>query len=430
MCGSCNTDLVAFMPRLPELGETVNGSAFQVFFGGKGANQCVAAAKLATTESSATNSVAMVGALGDDGFGRDYMAHLRTVGIATTHVAVHANTPSGVAPIWVDGHGSNSIVVVPGANGKITEEHVCTALADPAVASAGMLLCQLEIPTAANIAALREGKKLGLITALTPAPVPEGGLADGLYAHTDILLPNAIEASKMVASAGIFDVRTHCASFHRLTRAVVSALILIEEKGVSAVVVTLGSKGSLIAGKDGNAGLSLAYIPAVPLAAEKVVDTTGAGDAFAGALAYFYTQLTKGSSSLSPAASSSSNAKGAVDIAALVRAGQRAAVVAADSVTKKGAQASYAGRAELPAGLFDYGPASHASSLLPQPIALPLPDTSERAANASVLPSATWSIDQHAYEGHAWPFAVSQAYDAAVAAALPEGLRVWGEAHD
>lgn len=169
--GSCNTDLIAYMPRFPAPGETLFGSSFGSGFGGKGANQLVMAAKLA--QGTGEPRPAMVGALGDDGFGRDTLANFEAQGVDARWVGVHAGVASGVAPIWVDAHGSNCIVVVPGANALVSGEAVQRALGDPALADASVLLAQLEIPLPATLAALVAARARGVTTVLTPAPAPD-----------------------------------------------------------------------------------------------------------------------------------------------------------------------------------------------------------------------------------------------------------------
>lgn len=355
MCvGSANTDLVAFMSRLPSVGETVAGTSFQVFFGGKGANQAVAAALLAASSSS----VAMVGALGDDSFGRDYLAHLDQVGIRTEHVRVHPGVASGVAPIWVDSHGNNSIVVIPGAHALIEADHVTSALSDPTLAGARGLLCQLEIPHPATAAALAAGRGRGMITFLTPAPVPEGGLPAGLLGSVDVLLPNAGEAERLAAQGTTPPAAEAtdggAGGGHPLVRAFAATRALLASTGVPAVVMTLGAHGSLVAtAADG----AVTYVRSVALKASEVIDTTGAGDCFAGSLAYFYTSAVR-------------ERAGGISHACLVSAARRASFVAARSVTRKGAQASYSTRAELPAALFDGSREADADGFLPEALSL------------------------------------------------------------
>lgn len=336
-------DLVAYVPRFPAPGETLFGSAFEMGFGGKGANQCVMAAKLSCTSevtkpvgSPISAEVAMVAAVGDDAFGGQFIAELQRQGVDTDAVKVVPATSTGVAPIWVDEKGENSIVVVPGANLQLLPSDI--AAAKEVLSRSSAVLCQLEVPQETTLAALQQARKAGVVAILTPAPAPPAPLDAEFYLNTDILVPNKVEAlalAGMSANSGDITMDTLKTAAQNLL-----------ERGCRAVVMTLGSKGCLIAiqGED-----SLTHVPAAHVA--HVVDTTGAGDAFSGALAYFYAQLL-------PAGTTG------IHGATLIEAARRAAFVAADSVTKKGTQKSYPSRAELPSDLF----AHHVTS-----VALPIP---------------------------------------------------------
>ena len=329
--GSCNIDLIAYTPRFPAPGETVFGSRFARGFGGKGANQCVAAARLARgghagTDTGGGRRVAMVGAVGDDGFGREYVAALAAEGVDVGGVATVAGVSTGVAPIWVNGDGENCIVVVPGANASVSSADV--AAAGSVVGSAAVVLCQNEIPLSATAAALAAGAAGGAVTIFTPAPVPAEPLPDDLLAATDVLVPNAGEVLALAGGGGGSGggAGTDKGTVRREVREAAQRLV---GRGVRAVVVTLGSAGALV-----TTAARAAHVAATPVTA--VVDTTGAGDAFSGALAYFLA------------------AAGAppTDFDALLLATRRAAVYAADSVTKAGTQSSYATAADLPPALF------------------------------------------------------------------------------
>ncbi|MBO0891904.1 MAG: ribokinase [Acidothermales bacterium] len=240
-------DLVAYAARLPEVGETVTGRAYQTIPGGKGANQAVAA-------SRAGASVRMVGAAGADAFGDQVVAALAAAGVDCAAVR---RTPgaTGTAHISVDDEGRNTIVVVPGANGTVTS---LSAGERELVRDASVLLLQLELPLPAVLEAARVGHEAGAEVVLTPAPVRD--LPDELYAAVDVLLPNAGEARRL---AGEPDVG-----------AAVKALL----RRVPAVVVTLGGDGCLLRTRYG-------VECALPALDVPVVDTTAAGDTFAGALA-------------------------------------------------------------------------------------------------------------------------------------------------
>ncbi|MFE9488693.1 ribokinase [Streptomyces sp. NPDC006641] len=245
--GSTNMDLVAYVDRAPERGETVTGRELRTVPGGKGANQAVAAAR-------AGGEVTMIGAVGDDEYGRELRSTLEHAGVDTDLLHT-AEGPSGTAHIVVDDVGANSIVVIPGANGTVT------ALGPgemAAIAGAELLLLQLELPLSAVIEGARTAHAQGVRTILTPSPVQP--LPSELLDCVDLLIPNEHEAT---ALSGFTD--PHAAARHLLGQ-------------VPAVVITLGAKGCLYAARGGEPVL----FPAPEVTA---VDTTGAGDTFVGTLA-------------------------------------------------------------------------------------------------------------------------------------------------
>jgi ribokinase len=245
--GSTNMDLVAYVDRAPERGETVTGRELRTVPGGKGANQAVAAAR-------AGGEVTMIGAVGDDEYGRELRSTLEHAGVDTDLLHT-AEGPSGTAHIVVDDTGANSIVVIPGANGTVT------ALGPgemAAIAGAELLLLQLELPLSAVIEGARTAHAQGVRTVLTPSPVQP--LPSELLDCVDLLIPNEHEAT---ALSGFTD--PHAAARHLLGQ-------------VPAVVITLGAKGCLYAARGGEPVL----LPAPEVTA---VDTTGAGDTFVGTLA-------------------------------------------------------------------------------------------------------------------------------------------------
>ncbi|NML49673.1 ribokinase [Streptomyces sp. R302] len=245
--GSTNMDLVAYVPKAPARGETVTGRAFRTIPGGKGANQAVAAAR-------AGGEVAMIGAVGSDDFGyrlRDTLEHCSV----DTDLLRTVEGPSGTAHIVVDDEGGNAIVVVPGANGTVTSlSHGDEAL----IATADLLLLQLELPLSAVVDGAAHARRNGVKTVLTPAPVQP--LPPELFDVTDLLVPNEHEATALTGRAD-----PHAA-----------ALALLEV--VPEVVVTLGAAGCLYAARG-------AELLAVPAPQVRAVDTTAAGDTFVGALA-------------------------------------------------------------------------------------------------------------------------------------------------
>jgi ribokinase len=245
--GSANMDLVAYTPVAPCRGETVTGNSFRTVAGGKGANQAIAAAR-------AGGAVTMIGAVGDDDFGLRLRAALDDAGVATGPLRTVPG-PSGTAHIVVDGEGHNAIVVVPGANGAVTG---LAERDEDVIAGAGALLLQLELPLPGVLAGARAAHRHGVRTVLTPAPARP--LPGELLAVTDLLVPNEHEAA---ALSGHHDPHT-------------AARTLLE--AVPEVVITLGSAGCLYAGR----GREPLVVPAYEA---KAVDTTAAGDTFAGALA-------------------------------------------------------------------------------------------------------------------------------------------------
>lgn len=254
--GSLNCDLVSRVARAPGPGETVLATSFHTFVGGKGCNQAIAAARAA----AARGAVAMVGRVGRDGFAGALLAKLDEAGVERSGVREDAHAATGVATITVDDAGQNSIVVAPNANATFSPADVDDARAT--FDGAAVVLLQLEIPleTATRAAAL--GRAAGARVILVPAPAPER-LPEELLALVDVLVPNEIEAR---ALAGL-----------PVTAAPDEAAERLRSRGVATVIVTLGGDGALVTDQDG-----ASLVPAVPI---EVIDTTGAGDAFAGALA-------------------------------------------------------------------------------------------------------------------------------------------------
>jgi len=251
--GSTMMDLIAYATRLPEAGETLVGTRFQMGFGGKGANQAVMAARFGAP-------VAMVNAVGNDAYGAAHLENFANEGIDTTWMRT-VDGSSGVAPIWVDGQGKNRIIIVPGANDAT----------DPAVAAAAVaefrpsiVVGQFEIPQATTLAAFRAARAAGITTLLNPAPA--ASIDPELLAATDWLAPNEPEFG------AIFGGET------RSERADDDIRAAADRSGVR-LVVTLGSAGAAIA-------LPGSPVRRIPAPKVKAVDTTGAGDAFLGAFAF------------------------------------------------------------------------------------------------------------------------------------------------
>lgn len=293
--GSCNIDLVTYIDHMPRPGETLEAPDFATFFGGKGANQAVAAARLGA-------QVAMIGCVGDDLFGPQIAANLRESGVDTRHLRTVPG-PSGVAPIFVEPSGENAILIVKGANGALSPADIDAA--GETLSGCDLILLQLEVPLAVVYHAVAWAAARGIATILNPAPARrELDLArlEGL----GFLVPNEGELASLSGLPTDTEAQITAAARHLI------------EGGIGQVIVTLGGRGARLVTAD-----SVTAIPAVPVVP---VDTTGAGDAFIGAFA-------------------ASLARGERTEAAL----NGAAAYAALSITRRGAQASYAGPAEFAA---------------------------------------------------------------------------------
>ena len=249
--GSLNADLVVRAPRFPAPGETISGEDLAIIPGGKGANQAVAAARQGA-------KVSMVGRVGADSFGPALTQNLQENNVGTSHVITDPSA-TGTAIIVVDSNGQNSIVLSPGANGKVTPEDVDAV----SFQDAETLLLQLEIPLEAVIHAASLARQNGLRVILNPAPAQS--IPDSLLADVDILVPNEGELQLLT---GMLVTDTDSAE---------SAAQNLLEKGVKTVIVTLGSNGALLITSE-----KVSHIPAFQV---DVVDTTAAGDAFIGGLA-------------------------------------------------------------------------------------------------------------------------------------------------
>lgn len=250
--GSLNADLVVRTPRFPQPGETISGEDLQVIPGGKGANQAVAAARHGA-------QVSMLGRVGNDGFGDFLLDNLKE-----NHVDLHNiqrdEASTGTAIIVVDANGQNSIVLSAGANGKVSAADVEHA----SFADHKLLLLQLEISIPTVLSATQRARAAGLQVILNPAPAQQ--LPEEIISHLDYLIPNETELS-LLTSTDVSDL----SSAERAARSLL-------ERGVRNVIVTLGSKGALIV-----TNIQVKHVETFKV---NVVDTTAAGDAFIGGLAY------------------------------------------------------------------------------------------------------------------------------------------------
>lgn len=250
--GSLNADLVVRAPRFPAPGETIQGEDLATIPGGKGANQAVAAARLGA-------DVAMIGCVGADVFGSTLIENLKQNKVDIRHVRRDGSAATGSAIIVVDRSGENSIVLSPGANGRIASHDIEPA----ALTGAKLLLLQLEIPLETVIYSARLAKEKRVAVILNPAPAHN--VPDELLKLADYVVPNETELG-LVAGKKI----TGRDSLEGAAQALVA-------RGAKNVIVTLGEKGALIVNRR-----SRKYVPSFKV---KPVDTTAAGDAFIGGIA-------------------------------------------------------------------------------------------------------------------------------------------------
>jgi ribokinase len=253
--GSLNMDLVVRVPRMPAPGETIFGSDFQTFPGGKGANQAVAAARLGA-------QVTMIGRVGADAFGERLLANLKTEDVDVTHVQSDQEAATGIAMITVDESGQNSIIVASGANMQLTPQDVATAWRS--IEQVDVVVMPLEVSLPCIEQAARLAGASGARVVLNPAPAQH--LSDDLLRRVDLLAPNESETALLTQMA-----------VNTIEQAEQAARAL-QAKGVGAVVLTLGSRGALLL--DGESPGR--HLPAHTV---EVLDTTAAGDAFVAALA-------------------------------------------------------------------------------------------------------------------------------------------------
>ena len=256
--GSANVDLVIRSERIPEKGETIFGDSFDIFTGGKGFNQATAAARLGA-------DVTFISKVGDDSFGQMLRDAMSSENINTHHVTTDKDAGTGIANILVDPNGENSIIVIPRANMCITINEIDKAA--ESISEADILLLQLETPIEASIHATEIAKAKNTTVILDPAPAKP--LPEQLLSQIDILTPNTAEAGHL---SGI--------PTNTIGSCIEAAKELqkkLSQDRFAAVVMTLGMEGVLIATQNDYHHIHPVLV--------NTVDTTGAGDAFTGALA-------------------------------------------------------------------------------------------------------------------------------------------------
>jgi ribokinase len=291
--GSANVDLTTFNDVFPRAGETIFGKKFDLGFGGKGANQAVAARLCGA-------SVGMVAKVGSDLFGPATIKNFESQGIDATYVRIAEDVSSGVAPIFVEPSGQNRIIVVKGANDTLSPEDV--DLAGPLLRKADTIIMQFEIPLRTVYHTVKFARANGIRCIVNPAPAQPVEFKE--LGAADYFIPNESEAEAITGMpVHSVDEAKKCAEF-------------LLGRGMQRVVITLGERGSLAAGPD--------RIELIPAFKVQALDTTGAGDAFIGSFAVFLSE-------------------GLPEEEALPRANLYAAL----STTKVGTQKSFSTRADF-----------------------------------------------------------------------------------
>lgn len=258
--GSLSCDLVMCVPRRPQKGETIIGTSFNTFVGGKGNNQALAAARCGAP-------VSFIGKVGKDSFGDQIEAKLKESGVDSRFLFRDPEIGTGIADILVDADGDNSISIAPQANSRLTPKDIDEA--KDVIALSKFLLLQLEIPMETVIHAAKLAKKLKLTVVLNPAPAPaDGSLPDELLANVDIFVPNQTEA-ELLTGIKVVDISS-----------AIEAAKVLQRKGLKQVLITMGEQGALLVNEESVAQM----IPAFEV---DVKDTTAAGDAFCGSLLAF-----------------------------------------------------------------------------------------------------------------------------------------------
>ncbi len=314
--GSVNMDLVAQVDRLPKPGETLTGRGFATVPGGKGANQAVAAARLGA-------KTAMVGRVGDDGFGKILRDRLQSENITISALGTSKTAPSGTALITLSPL-NNQIIVVSGANAEISELDLDRLT--PYFNQAQVLLLQFEIPLPTVEKAAALASLAGLTVIVDPAPVPawEESLSADFCEYISILTPNQTEAAKLTGM-DVLDVKGAIAAAETLQR-----------RGIAVVIVKMGELGCICATENGTFATQ-----AFPV---EVTDTIAAGDAFNGGLAAALCQTGFSRADIALNLSSHDFLRPIVDYAS---------AVAALAVTQSGAQSSMPTAADVEAFLKD-----------------------------------------------------------------------------
>ena len=251
--GSVNVDHILNVPKFPKPGETLSGSNYKIFFGGKGANQAVAAGRLGA-------NIQFIAAVGNDELGNKIKQQLNNDNINTCSVACIEGQNTGVALILVNAQGENQIAIHAGANAQVTTEYLLKYKDD--IINADAILMQLETPLATIEQAAKLAKQHQTQVILNPAPAQK--LSDDLLKHIDIITPNETEAEYLT---GIKVLTEQDAE---------QAAMILHKKGIETVIITLGSKGAWVSSAQRGAIIAGFKV--------QVIDTIGAGDTFNGML--------------------------------------------------------------------------------------------------------------------------------------------------
>lgn len=264
--GSLSQDFVVNVPRLPAKGETIRGTDFGMFAGGKGNNQAMAAARA----GGDLVEVVMVGRVGADQFGDMLIETLKKNNVDTKFVSKDETVGTGIALITVDAAGDNNIVIAQRSNLALSANDAENARSvfDGAVT----LMLQLEVPFEANIAAAKLAREYGHMVHLNPAPAPvDGVIPDELWELVDVVTPNQTEVA-LLSGMEVTDLHTGVAAAQKL-----------KDKGPKVIILTMGSEGCVLLQCDNPSEIYKPY-------SVNSVDATAAGDAFCGALAAGWTQ--------------------------------------------------------------------------------------------------------------------------------------------
>ncbi len=286
--GSNMVDLIAYITRMPQKGETLEAPDFKMGCGGKGANQAIVAARLGS-------EVLMLTRVGNDIFADNTLANFKQNGIDTCYV-LKTDASSGVAPIFVDPESNNSIIIVKGANNLLTPNDIQMAAED--IKQCQLIVLQLEIPTQTVYEAIRLGAESGIPVLLNPAPAQPDLVLDKVKT-CEFIVPNETELSLLTGMPVDSEADIH------------NAAAALRDAGVKNVIVTMGKRGVLWLSEDGREQ----YFPPIVVNAK---DTTGAGDAFIGCFSSVYVKYG--------------------DVAKAITIANH---YAADSVTRLGTQTSY-----------------------------------------------------------------------------------------